>query len=132
MAGVIPNGAEVLAANYYVNKAAPENLIAKLFSNNMTPAETDVVGALTECTGSGYASKTLTGASWTTTSGAPTSTAYAAQVWTLSGALTAYGYYFVRATGGELMGHERFSDGPDTTPAGGGTMTVTPTLQFGD
>ena len=98
MALVVCNNGESIALSYLTGKAAStENLVYRLFATNVTPAETDTAGSYTEATGGGYAAKTLTGASWTVTTGAPTSATYAQQDYTFTGPLTTngtvYGYY---------------------------------------
>jgi hypothetical protein len=125
----ICSGGESLALQYLVNKAAPQNLILCLFTNNITPGESDVIGAYTEASGNGYAAITLTGASWTVSGSTPTKIAYAAQTFTFTGALgNVYGYYLKRATGGELVWAERFSDGPYNIQHNGDTITITPQI----
>jgi hypothetical protein len=130
MALVVCNNGESQALGYYVNKSTPENLVYCLFATNVTPAETDTVGTYTEAAGGGYASKTLTGASWVITPGAPSSAAYAAQTYTFTGALTTnatiYGYFVKRASTGDLMHAEAFTS---FTPANNGdNIVLTPTV----
>jgi hypothetical protein len=84
MALVLPNGGEVLALSYMVNKATPENLVLCLYQSNTTPAESDVIGTYTEATFTGYSNVTLTGASWTVVAGAPSTASYAQQTFTSS------------------------------------------------
>jgi hypothetical protein len=131
MALVVPNGGEVIALSYLVNKASPENLVLRLFESNTTPAETDVVGTYTEATFTGYAAVTLTGASWTVTGGAPSSAAYAQQTFTSSAgsqAKNVYGYYLTRLSSADLVYAERFSDGPYAIVNNGDSVKVTPTI----
>lgn len=127
---VVPNTGEVIALSYLVNKTAPENLVYCLFTNNITPAETDTTATYTLAAGGGYADKTLTGASWAVTGGAPSAAAYAAQTWTFSGALTAgatiYGYFAKRATSGDLVLAETFT--AFTPAASGDSITLTPNI----
>lgn len=130
MTMMVPNTGEVTALSYLVNKSAPENLVYCLFCNNVTPAETDTVATYTEAAGGGYASKSLTGASWTITPGNPSSAAYAQQTWTFTGALTTnttvYGYFVKRATTGDLVLSETFAS---FTPASNGdNIALTPTI----
>jgi hypothetical protein len=111
---LVPNVGENITLSYLVGKTTTvRNLIYKLFATNVTPAETDTAGSYTEAAGGGYADKTLTGASWTVTNGAPTSAAYAQQTWTFTGALTTnatvYGYFVVRVTDADLVLAETFS-----------------------
>lgn len=127
---VVPNTGEVLALNYLVNKATPEDLKYQLFATNVTPAETDTAGTYTIATGGGYADKTMTGASWTTTGGAPSNTAYAQQTWTFTGALTTngtiYGYIAVLASAGTLVLAETFTSFTPTN--NGDNIKLTPTI----
>jgi hypothetical protein len=111
--------------NLILNKATPEQLKIKLFSNNVVPANADTAATYTECSGSGYAAITLTAASFTVTPGSPTTFTYPQQTFTLTGALTAYGYFVVGATSGLLYWSEQFTGAPYSIPAGGGTIQVT-------
>lgn len=105
---LIPNNGEGDALQYFVNRAAPENLVLRLFSNNITPAETDTAATYTELAVAGYAAITLTGATWGAPSeGAPSSIAYAPQTFNFSASGSLYGYYMTRATSGRIAGAER-------------------------
>lgn len=114
MALVVCNNGEVVALSYLVNKVTTtRDLVLRLFATNVTPAETDTAGSYTEAAGGGYANKTLTGASWTVTGGAPTTASYAQQDFTFTGTLTTngtvYGYYMTRATDADLILAETFT-----------------------
>jgi hypothetical protein len=130
MALLFPNNGEGDALQYLVNRAAPENLVLRLYTSNTTPAEADTAGTYTEATGFGYAALTLTGASWGAPSeGAPSSIAYAQQTFTFTGALgNVYGYYLTRATSGRIAYSERFSDGPYNIVNNGDQIKITPTI----
>ncbi len=128
---LVPNTGEVIALQYLTNKVAtPENLVYRLFATNVTPAETDTAATYTEAAGGGYASITLTGASWTVTGGAPSTAAYAQQTYTFTGALTTnatiYGYYVVRATSTDLVLAETFT--AFTPAANGDNIKLTPQI----
>lgn len=127
---VVPNNGEGDALNFFVNKANPTDLILRLYTNNITPAETDVAATYTEASGSGYASVSLTGANWTITEGAPSDAAYAQQTFTFTGALggggNVYGYYMTRTTSGRIALAERFSDGPYPIANNGDQIKITP------
>jgi hypothetical protein len=125
---MVPNTGEVIALSYLVNKSAPENLVYRLFTNNITPAETDTASSYTEASGAGYAAITLTGSSWSVSGGAPSSASYAQQTWTFTGALgaTVYGYYVTRATTGDLVLAETFTS--FTPAANGDNIKLTPTI----
>jgi hypothetical protein len=126
MALLVPNVGENIALSYLIGKTTTvRDLIYRLFATNVTPAETDTAGSYTEAAGGGYASKTLTGASWTVTNGAPTEAAYAQQTWTFTGALTTnptvYGYYVTRVTDADLVLAETFTN---FTPANNGDQIL--------
>jgi hypothetical protein len=128
---VVPNGGEVIALSLLTNLiTTAQNLVYHLFATNVTPAETDTAGSYTEAAGGGYAAKTMTGASWTATGGAPSHIDYAAQTWTFTGALTTnatvYGYYVTRATATDLVFAESFTS---FTPANNGdNIVLTPVI----
>jgi hypothetical protein len=130
---VVRNG-QVVALNYLVNKVSTtRDLIYRLFTNTITPADTDTVGSYTEASGGGYASKTLTGASWTVTGGAPTVASFAQQDWTFTGALTASatvrGYYATRVTDADLILAEAFT--AFQPAANGDKILLTPRIEAG-
>lgn len=131
MALLVPNGGEVIALNYLVNKATPENLVLCLFKSNTTPAEGDVIGTYTEADFTGYANKTLAGASWTVTGGAPSTASFALQTFSSTASQTLqniYGYFLKRVSTGDLVYAERFSDGPYPVTNNGDTINVTPNI----
>lgn len=129
---VCPDAGEVLLANNWLNKVAPQNQTLILYQNNITPAETDTAGTYTEATFAGYGAKALTGADWTVTSGAPTSAAAPAQTFAASaaGAQSIYGYMLKQAVSGIIMVAERFSGAPFNIANSGDSITVTPTITF--
>jgi len=113
MVALFPDTGEQKTLEYLVNKITPEDLVLKLYSNNITPSDADTTATYTEVTGGGYAPKTLTGAIWTITPGAPTTASYPQQSFIFTGAVgNVYGYYLVRVTGNELIWVERFTNGP--------------------
>lgn len=128
MSLVLVNGGESIMLQYLTNKiASSQDLVLRLYTNDKTPAETDVVGDYTEATGSGYSAITLTGASWTVSGTAPTSIGYAQQTFTFTGALgNVYGYYVTRASGGELLWAERFAGAPFNIANNGDQIKITP------
>jgi hypothetical protein len=128
---LVPNNGEGDAAAAFVNKSTLSDLVLRLFTNNITPAETDTAATYTEASGSGYGALTLTGASWTVTEGAPTQAAYAQQIYTFTGALgNVYGYFMTRTSGGRIALAERFSDGPYNIVNNGDQVKVTPQITF--
>lgn len=128
---LVPNVGENIALSYLVGKTTTvRDLIYRLFATNVTPAETDTAGSYTEAAGGGYASKTLTGGSWTVTNGAPTEAAYAQQTWTFTGTLTTnptvYGYYVTRVTDADLVLAETFTSFTPTN--NGDQILLTPKI----
>lgn len=132
MAGVIPNGGEVIALSYLVNKVATtRDLILRLYKNNYTPVEGSAVGNFTESTFTGYSAATLTGASWTVTGADPTTATYAQVPFTSSANQTTelcYGYYITRTTDADLVAAELFSDGPYSITNLNDAIKITPQI----
>jgi hypothetical protein len=128
---VLVNNGEVVALSLLVNKVTTtRDLVLRLFATNVTPAETDTAGTYTEATGGGYANKTLTGASWTVTGGAPSTASYAQQDYTFTGPLTTngtvYGYYMTRVTDLDLILAETFTSFTPTN--NGDKILLTPQI----
>jgi hypothetical protein len=48
MALNVPDVGENKILEHLVNKTAPENLVLRLYSNNITPSDTDTAGTYTE------------------------------------------------------------------------------------
>lgn len=100
------------------------NLTLKLYVNNHTPVVTDTAAAYTECTATGYAAVTLTGASWTgSTTGGVADYTYPAVTFTFTAGLgqTIFGAYLVDQAGNVEAG---LLDTAFAIPAGGGTVTI--------
>lgn len=130
---VVRNGQSV-ALSYLTGKVTTvRDLIYRLFTNAITPAETDTAGSYTEASGGGYASKTLAGASWTITAGTPTVASFAQQDWTFTGALsgsaTVRGYYATRVTDADLILAETFT--AFQPAANGDKILLTPRIEAG-
>lgn len=131
MAGVLVNQGEDIFLKAGVNKTAPQDLVLKLFKNNVTPGETDTEATYTVADFSGYANVTLTGASWTATPGAPSQVTYAQQSFTSDADQATqqiYGYFYVQASSGLLVAAERFSDGPYPISFLGDVVKITPKI----
>lgn len=128
---VVPNDGEAIALEYLVNKDAPEDLVLRLFKNDITPGESDTAASYTEATFTGYAEKDLAGASWTTTKGAPSNVIFAKQTFASTADQTLeniYGYYYVRKTSLDLVAAERFSDAPFGIENNGDEIRITPKI----
>lgn len=131
MALLVPNAGEEDALQAILNHTAATDCILRLFQSNTTPAETDVTATYTEATFTGYASATLTGASWTITPGAPSDGTYAQQTFTSSAdqaSQSIYGYFVTRTTTGIIAWAERFTDGPYNIANNGDNIKITPTI----
>lgn len=100
--------------------------VLHLYSNDVTPTDSTVLGNLTEVSGTtGYAAITLTSANWTTTQVAGVTTAvYSERTFTFGTVATCYGYY-ITDTSGNLLWLERFTGAPFSIPADGGTISIT-------
>jgi len=129
MALNFPDTGENLALEMIVNKTAAQNLIIRLYKNNITPSDTDTAATYTEAVFPGYAAITLTGASWN--AAAAGSIAYSAQqTFTCSGAATddIYGYYVVQSVSGTLLYSERDGSAPFAVRVSGDAIKITPTI----
>jgi len=130
MALNVPHTGENIALEALVNKTAPQNLVLKLYSNNITPSDTDTAGTYTEATFTGYAAATLTGASWNAASaGSITYSTQQTFTRTSTGAVeNIYGYYVVQAVSGTLVYSERDGAGPFAVTNNGDAIKLTPTI----
>ena len=128
---VVPNAAEQLQLKNILNHTSPQNQVLKLFCNNFTPGASDTESSFTEAAGGGYASKSLTGSSWTiaTDGSGNASGSYAIQTWTFTGALTTnttiYGYYVVQSSSGLLLWCQ-LAPAAVTPTTNGDTFSITP------
>jgi hypothetical protein len=136
MSLVVPNTADILMLKYIVNYIGTDGLtppsggnrVLKLYTNDVTPGKSTVIGDLTQATQTGYAPITLTGTSWTiTTNSGINSATYSTQTFTFTQAVTSYGYY-ITTQANELLWAERFFNGPYTLPPEGGEIAVIPNL----
>lgn len=124
---ITPNGAEVLALQSILN----QTLTLKLYSNDLTPGETNTAASCTEVTGGGYTPKTLVSGSWTITEGAPSYGLYDTELdFIFTGATdapgTIYGYYVIDSNGA-IRWIERFPEAIlPFTPIAGSTIRITP------
>lgn len=106
----------------------PESLVLRLYSNDKSPSDTDVIADYTEVSGGGYAGITLTPANWTITAG---SAIYPQQSWTFNASAgDVYGYYLVTETSNEIIFAERFAGGPYSITASGDIIRVTLNLNL--
>lgn len=127
---VVPNQGEkafldlVLAVGYTL----------KLFKNNVTVTESLVETDFTEATFTGYSAKALTGGSWTTATGDPSTGAYALQSFTSSADQAPqdiYGYYVVLTADSKLRWFEKFGSAV-TVQNDGDSIRITPRVTLAD
>jgi hypothetical protein len=126
---------EVIALKALLNHTAGQNLVLKLYQNNITPADADTAATYTEATFTGYANLTLTGASWTVSPGAPGVASYAQQTFTSSAdqaAQNIYGYFLTQLGSGTLVYAERFTGAPFVIQNNGDSIKVTPRVTCKD
>jgi hypothetical protein len=135
---VIPNEGKIewMKRALYGN-AGSENLTLKLFSNNVTPGETDTAATYTEATFTGYAAATLTssqsGATWavpTIATNIAQSAYGTATTWTATTDQTIYGWFIVGASSGKCYAAQAFGAGKPLAGATSDQLTVTPVLQL--
>lgn len=132
MALVFANQGDVIALKALLNHTAGQDCYLKLFTNNVTPAQTDTEASYTEATGGGYTHKAITGSSWGFTEGATGTSvgtaSYSTQTWTFTGYLTSsatvYGYYLVQQASGKLLYAEATAS-PYQPVNNGDTFSVT-------
>ncbi len=132
MALVQPNQAETLMLENFVNKTPPEDLVLRLYVNNITPGETDTVATYTEAGGYGYSAANLTASSWSVVEGDPSTADYPEVTFSFTSAAgDIYGYYVTETTSGKLKWAERFSDGPYNIKYPGEKINITLRLTGG-
>jgi len=129
MALNVPDVGENIALEMLVNKTAPQNLVLRLYQNNITPSDTDTTATYTEANFTGYAAITLTGATWNAASGG-TITYSAQQTFTCSGASSnsIYGYYVTQTTSTILAWSERDALAPFAIANIGDAVKITPSI----
>jgi len=131
MAIVFTNSGEAIALRNIVNQTAPQNLVLKLYANNISPAKTDVTADYTECSGYGYSAVTLTPGNFTFTPGDPSTAAYPQITFTFTGAIgLIYGYYVVQASSNSLIFANRFNNAPINVLNNGDEIRITLTLSL--
>ena len=105
----------------------------KLFTNDITPSDTDTAGMYTEALGGGYAAKTLVGGSWSASIvDNIAQTTYVMQIFTFTSALdngnSIYGYYLVDGSGNLVSARRLVA--PYTPAEAGDMFATTPTIRL--
>lgn len=129
---VIPDEGKILLAQRALQTtgAAVEDYVLKGYSNNYTPVNGSVAGSFTESAFTGYASVSITHASFpapTITSNVAYSTSSTPGAFTCTGgaAENMYGVYLVGATSGKVIAAARFDNVRSMSPSATETVTVT-------
>jgi hypothetical protein len=126
---LVPNDAELIILETFLNKAPSEDLIIHLYASDTSPSETDLVGTYTEVTGGGYSAQNLTAASWVVVPGNPTAATHPITTFAFTaGVGNVYGYYVTQVTSGKLMWSERFVGAPVNIQNNGDQIVVTPKI----
>ena len=129
MSLLVPDVGEQKILEKALNAVAADDVKIHLYSSDVTPGEDDTVASYTLITDP--AAITLTGTNWTVNTVTGVTTAeHAQQTFTFAGAATVYGYVVTDNGGTNLLWSERFTDGPYTIPAGGGSIKITPKIQL--
>lgn len=130
--GILSEAERIRNAEYQTNyNGGGTDLTLHLCKNDITPAYDTVAADFTEADFTGYASKTLTGSSFTIASSHPITAVYATQQFLSSADQTAqyiYCYYILR--GSILVGSQRFPDGPYVVVANTDYVEVDPQLLY--
>ena len=119
---------------YHLTKILNEDILLKLYSNDLIPIKSTTLGSLDEVVGGGYESRTLTTASKTITIGNPVTGLYPVENFLFTGVTvspgTVYGYYIV-TVGGTLLWAERFPESVlPFSPGSGSMIRITPRVQL--
>lgn len=126
----VPNQGEQILLDAATGKTVATQWTLRLYSNDYSPVAGTTEANVTEVVGGGYAAIALTAASWVTTPGSPTSSAYPECSFVFTGATSApgtiYGYY-VTNLAGALVFAERLA-AVFSPAANGDSVAVTPTL----
>jgi hypothetical protein len=129
MAVVFTNAAELTALKNFLNNTAPETLVLKLYSNDVTPTSADISSDYTEVSGNSYTAVTLTPENFTFTAGDPGAAAFPQVTFSFTGAAgNVHGYFVVGATSGNLMFANRFSNAPINIANNGDEIRITLTI----
>jgi hypothetical protein len=130
MSIVVTNAGKAQALSYLVGKDnTVETLYLKLYSNDVTPANTSAATSFTEvASANGYASIELDPADWTVVEG---QAAYPEITWDFTGAAgNIYGYYVVTGTSNTVILAERFSNSPYNVANDGDELKLTVVLNL--
>jgi hypothetical protein len=135
MTVLAPYVAEVLLLRYMLSNG--QNLHLYLYKNYSTaPAYGDTLSTYSsnEPVDTAYTASTLASGGWAVTTYPTTSITTAAystlQTFSLSLATSVQGYYVTDTANANLLWAEKFDTGSITIPAGGGVVTISPSVQL--
>jgi len=127
MALVCPYVGEVILLKYIVGKENAGSPVLHLYSNELTPSDSTLIGNLTEVTVDNYAPITLTSANWTITSTGVSTAVYSEETFVFITNVSVWGYY-VTDDSNQLLWLEKFGSSAFVIPDGGGTISITTKL----
>ncbi len=87
MALVVPNNSEVLMLQYILNISNPQNLVIRLYANDVIPDENSTQATFVEVSGGGYTSTNLVPGSWSIIAGSPSQAEHTEVTWVFTGAI---------------------------------------------
>jgi hypothetical protein len=131
---VSDEGVGLMFGTFFNGSPAGQNLVLHLYCSNYTPVHGMTVSAWTECSGGGYAAKTLTNGSWTIQANQPPDALYnTTETFTFTGPLTTnttiYGYVVTNAAGTTTLWAQMLDSA--FTPANNGDSLTIPTMLQG-
>jgi len=130
----VPDVGELRFMKFAFGVASMGNIALKLYTNNVTQANSDVASTYTEMTTLGYAAKTLAQGTWScSTTGGNAEALYPQQTFTFTAgtAVTVYGYYLVDVASGDLLLSDSFDTGKSIHNTGD-QILITPRILFAD
>jgi hypothetical protein len=130
MALIIPNSGKEQLLKYFLGvDTTVENIVLKLFSNDVDPnSDTVSTDFTTPTVSNGYDSIVLSTSSWSIVDGIAL---YPQQSWNFTGAIgNVYGYFLTTQTSDTLLLTERFSNAPYNVLSSGDVINVTINLNI--
>jgi hypothetical protein len=118
-----------VALRAFLNHTRPENLVLRLFSNDVTPSAGDSAAKYSEATFSGYGPITLSGFAWQFTDGEQPEATYSEQTFRSSldqSPQNVYGWYLTQEQSGHFVAAGRFNDAPNPISNLSDQIKVTP------
>lgn len=128
---VIPSSAEMIFLRYVTDNDVPQDLIMRLFANDLKPSKSTGRSDVEEVFGGGYSPKELEAFRWSFMNGNPSVAQYPEVVWAFDSPVgKVFGYYLTR-TDGSLLWLERFHNGPYEIDTRGDKIKVSPKISLG-